>query len=372
MKKYPDAAKQLLRDTVLDAAGALMRERPWAKVTMAEVARQAGVSRQTVYNEFGGRRELGQAYVLREGDRFIREVEAVIAAHAGEPRVALARAFETFLAAAEHNPLVAAIAGHEGGEELLALVTVHGGDLLAVATGRLAALLQRTWPQVTLTDARIVSDCLVRLAISHAALPGGPSADVADCAGFAVAVIAVPTPLRDGVPDVSYIESAAELIGPLVTKGSVDTSSPLGTDRMIKGAVVSALRSDAARRIRPIWDESIEGQARQAFLSSEKPYARDAWDRVEARMRGYRDRWMLLHREACEATRVRHEQPQSMMTLRTACLDTRLGQFSAAADVLAHADALIVEKAENVIASLPTLESCADLGALNAEAPGTS
>ena len=88
--KYPDAAKQLLRDTVLDAAGTLMRDRPWAKVTMAEVARTSGVSRQTVYNEFGGgRRELGQAYVLREADRFMRAVEAAIARHADEPRRAL-------------------------------------------------------------------------------------------------------------------------------------------------------------------------------------------------------------------------------------------------------------------------------------------
>jgi AcrR family transcriptional regulator len=178
--RYPDAAKQLLRDTVLDAAGTLMRDRPWAKVTMAEVARTSGVSRQTVYNEFGGgRRELGQAYVLREADRFMRAVEAAIARHADEPRVALAEAFAAFLAAAGENPLVAAIAGHEGGEELLALVTVHGGELIAGARERLAARLVGTWPQAGEDDARVVADCLVRLAISHATLPGGPAEETA-------------------------------------------------------------------------------------------------------------------------------------------------------------------------------------------------
>jgi AcrR family transcriptional regulator len=176
---YPEAARALLRDTVLDAAGELMRERPWAKVTMADVARVAGVSRQTLYNEFGGRTQVAQAYVLREADRFLGAIERVIVAHADDPRAALTAAFDLFLTSAGDNPLVAAIAGHEGGEELLALVTVHGGDLLALAAARLADLLRHTWPQVTLEDARIVSDCLVRLAISHAALPGGPSADVA-------------------------------------------------------------------------------------------------------------------------------------------------------------------------------------------------
>jgi hypothetical protein len=117
--------------------------------------------------------------VLREGDRFIGGVEAVIAAHADEPRVALARAFETFLAGAEENPLVAAIAGHEGGEELLALVTVHGGELIAGARERITARMVATWPQVAPEDARVVADAMVRLAISHATLPSAPAPETA-------------------------------------------------------------------------------------------------------------------------------------------------------------------------------------------------
>ena len=37
-----------------------------------------------------------------------------------------------------------------------------------------------------------------------------PTADAADLAGFDVAVVSVPTPLRDGAPDLRYIEDAAE------------------------------------------------------------------------------------------------------------------------------------------------------------------
>jgi hypothetical protein len=36
------------------------------------------------------------------------------------------------------------------------------------------------------------------------------------------------------------VEYSADVVD-FVTKGTVDTSSPLGTDRMIKGSVVSAL-----------------------------------------------------------------------------------------------------------------------------------
>ncbi len=56
--------------------------------------------------------------------------------------------------------------------------------------------------------------------------------------GFDYAIITVPTPLRDGVPDPSYIEAAARLVGPCVRKGSTvvleSTSYPGTTDEMVR------------------------------------------------------------------------------------------------------------------------------------------
>ncbi|HEY2207626.1 MAG TPA: nucleotide sugar dehydrogenase [Pseudonocardia sp.] len=43
--------------------------------------------------------------------------------------------------------------------------------------------------------------------------------DPADLAGFDVAVISVPTPLRDGAPDLSYIEKASDALAPHVRPG---------------------------------------------------------------------------------------------------------------------------------------------------------
>lgn len=52
----------------------------------------------------------------------------------------------------------------------------------------------------------------------EAALSAGyrPSDDPADLSGFDIAVISVPTPLDDGVPDLSYIEAAGEELAPHV------------------------------------------------------------------------------------------------------------------------------------------------------------
>jgi UDP-N-acetyl-D-glucosamine dehydrogenase len=47
-----------------------------------------------------------------------------------------------------------------------------------------------------------------------------PTVNSEECAGFDFAVITVPTPLRDRVPDLSHIEQAAKAIAPLVTSGA--------------------------------------------------------------------------------------------------------------------------------------------------------
>src|SRR5271168_2879012 len=90
---YPVAAPELLRNTLLDAACAELATRPWAEVTMAHIARAAGVSRQTLYKEFGSRDEFAQTFVLREADGFIGAVEGALDAHLEDPQAALTAAF---------------------------------------------------------------------------------------------------------------------------------------------------------------------------------------------------------------------------------------------------------------------------------------
>jgi UDP-N-acetyl-D-glucosamine dehydrogenase len=46
-----------------------------------------------------------------------------------------------------------------------------------------------------------------------------PTYDLADLADFDIAVISVPTPLRDGAPDLSYIEAASDSLAPHVRPG---------------------------------------------------------------------------------------------------------------------------------------------------------
>lgn len=168
---YRLAARDLLRSTLLDGALDLLRERAWNEITMADVAAAAGISRQTLYSEFGTRAEFAQAAVAREGERFLAAAQATIETHRDDPVEALSRAFEGFLADAAANPLVQAIVSPDGDNSLLPFVTTRGAPLVEGVGAHLTEMLVATWPQFSPRDARALADCLVRLAISHAALP---------------------------------------------------------------------------------------------------------------------------------------------------------------------------------------------------------
>ena len=103
---FQTAARTLLRDTVMAAVDDLVRTRGWSATTMADVAKAAGVSRQTLYNEFGTRPSLVEAYVTREIETLIGEVTAVVQANADNAHLALRGAFEMFLKLASDEPLI--------------------------------------------------------------------------------------------------------------------------------------------------------------------------------------------------------------------------------------------------------------------------
>lgn len=195
---YAVAARDLLRTTVLDAVREQLRTHPWTEIRMADVARRAGVSRQTLYNEFGSRAELAQAFVLREVDGFVDAVTDAVLGHRDAPVAALAAAFEVFLTAAADDPLVRTLLGGDGSAELLPLVTTQGEPVVERATTRLTALLAEGWPEIDSHDMRLLCEAVVRLAISYAALPSSPSG-------------------MDG-------EAIARLLGPFVDRALADSA----------------------------------------------------------------------------------------------------------------------------------------------------
>lgn len=165
---FPEAARSLLRDTIIGAVDQLARTRGWAATTMTHVAEVAGVSRQTVYNEFGSRQALVEAYLTREIENLVGEAEYAVRANAHDPAAALQTAFGLFLKLASDEPVIQIIVSDAEHGQLVTLLNRLGH---AIAHDRIAGLITEVWPQVDAPDAALVADSLVRLAISHAVSP---------------------------------------------------------------------------------------------------------------------------------------------------------------------------------------------------------
>jgi AcrR family transcriptional regulator len=169
---YAVAARELLRQTLFAAAREQLQERAWAEITMADIAGAAGVSRQTLYKEFGSRDEFAQALVIHEGERFLDAVDAAVRQHLDDPRAAVGAALEMFLRSAGEDPLVRILLSDDGTGGLLPFVTTQGMPVVQWATARLTVTIEQGWPQAPPAKARLLAEALVRLAISHVTAPG--------------------------------------------------------------------------------------------------------------------------------------------------------------------------------------------------------
>ncbi|MFI0982961.1 TetR/AcrR family transcriptional regulator [Streptomyces sp. NPDC021093] len=170
------------REALLDAACAALAARPWSAVRMVDVAAAAGVSRQTLYNEFGSKDGLARALVRREADRFLAGVDRVLGDRTGSDSDRLAGVAEWIVRAAQENQLVRALVTGCWPERLPSGRAARGipaaaagpaqrradggapgaGEVVAVVRDRVAASVGDRWP----------CEVVVRVAVSWAVAPG--------------------------------------------------------------------------------------------------------------------------------------------------------------------------------------------------------
>lgn len=180
---FRDSVRTLLRDRLLDAAAAITAADGWGAVTMAKLAEEVGVSRQTVYNELGSKPKIAEALVMRELDRFLDIVRSRMAAET-ELVAALRSACEGALEAAAANPLLKAIleSAHTGGSDLLPLLTTESQGLIQGATAVVVESLAEQGFETGLDDDELLTavDAIIRLVLSHVMQPAQVPADAAD------------------------------------------------------------------------------------------------------------------------------------------------------------------------------------------------
>ncbi|KAF0966686.1 MULTISPECIES: TetR/AcrR family transcriptional regulator [Rhodococcus] len=177
---YAEATRSLLHQSILDAMGDLLRTKDWSEITMTHVAASAGVSRQTLYNEFQSRHGLAQGYALRLTDSFVEALDEAVYTNTGDMHGALLGGFSRFFAESGSDPLVQSLLTGDPKPDLLRLITVESAPLIERASGRLSTTFGHSWVQASTERAMVLAKAIARLAISYISMPPDSYGDVAE------------------------------------------------------------------------------------------------------------------------------------------------------------------------------------------------
>jgi AcrR family transcriptional regulator len=169
------------RDRLLVAAARFTAENGWGALTMGKLADLVGVSRQTVYNELGGKPQLAEAMVMRELDLFLDHVDSAFLENPDDLVAAIEAAAFRVLELARTDPLLHAILSSTQGadSELLPLLTTNSEGLLAAAGQMIRSHVSRYDVPLEEHRVEVLIDMVVRLVLSHVMQPTGEPAETA-------------------------------------------------------------------------------------------------------------------------------------------------------------------------------------------------
>jgi AcrR family transcriptional regulator len=170
---YAEASRVLLRGSILDGMRDMLLTRDWSSITLSDVAKAAGISRQTIYNEFGSRQGLAEGYALRLADRLVDAVDDAIGGNVGDVYAAFLEGFRAFFAESAADPLVISLLTGAAKPDLLQIITTDSAPIISRCSERLTATFMDSWVRASEEDAGVLARAIVRLAMSYVSMPPG-------------------------------------------------------------------------------------------------------------------------------------------------------------------------------------------------------
>lgn len=107
-----------------------------------------------------------------------------------------------------------------------------------------------------------------------------------------------------------------------------------------------------------VWNDETQMAARNAFAATQLSYADAAWTTTAAAIDQYASEWLRARGHSCEATLVHRTQSERALDRTTSCLDRRKNTLRVQIQAFASADQHLVERASQVVASLPAIATC--------------
>ena len=140
----------------------------------------------------------------------------------------------------------------------------------------------------------------------------------------------------------------------------------LGT-RIGGGAAPNRPCDGAAAAIEAVWNDARREHLVDVMLAVPVPYAEPVSIEVAAGVDAYTRAWVSSAQDACEATRIRGEQSETLFDRRRRCLDRRQRDLKALLRVLDAPDAVTIERAPAAVLALPDVASCNDAEHVSAQ-----
>lgn len=168
-----EPTSQPLRDRAMDAASSIAIARGWDRLRMGLVAAAVGISRPTLYKQFGDKQGLAHAVVMREVGRFLTGVTTALRQHDDDPERAIAAAVESALVDGERNPLLRMVLtpGPGGHTDLLRLLTSEGTPVITAIESAVGGWARTHFPQARREQVDEAVDMVARLSLSYLVLP---------------------------------------------------------------------------------------------------------------------------------------------------------------------------------------------------------
>lgn len=171
-----------LRDRIVQAATAITSETGWSSVTMGRLAETIGVSRQTIYNEIGGKRQLAEEVVFTELQHILALVDRAFESQPGDIVAGVRAACRDVLVHAAESPLIHAVVStsHGARHELLPLLTTQSETLIDTAKTVVRIRLAPMARPLAERELAAATDVLVRTILSHVMQPSAPPDETAE------------------------------------------------------------------------------------------------------------------------------------------------------------------------------------------------
>lgn len=167
------AFRRQVREQALELAADQLTQIRWDQIRIGQIATEIGVSRPTMYAEFGNKDGFGEALVMFEVQRFLTGIEAALDAHGETPIRAVERAVSYTLKEGQTSPVIRAILASgingvpSGNDSLLPFVTTRSSRMMVTSNEALRAWFAEKCPHSAKRDISDAVDTLIRVVISR-------------------------------------------------------------------------------------------------------------------------------------------------------------------------------------------------------------